>query len=120
MPASLDDLEATTGPLPESVRELDDPVAAVARAVDEAMGDHETLSKSDLSSATTTLVDYDLAQAAWVATPSDVEQVAMWGWLAPVHRPRISCRRLISPTENDRERPDGKASPRPGRVASWQ
>lgn len=60
-PASTDDLEATTGPLPDGVRDRDDPVAEVARAIDAAMGDHDALSKSDLSSATTPLLDDALA-----------------------------------------------------------
>ena len=61
VPASLGDLEATTGPLPRAVRERNDPVADVACALDEAMAEHDSMSKSELSTATTPLLDAELA-----------------------------------------------------------
>lgn len=54
VPVGRDDLEATTGPLPDAVAERDDPVAEVARALDERFTDGMT--KAELSRAATALL----------------------------------------------------------------
>lgn len=54
VPATVDDLEATTGPLPSAVAERDDPLAEVAAAVDEVFS--AGITKAELSAAATLLL----------------------------------------------------------------